>query len=123
MREEALWLMAVRQARLEPLALSGSGHERMVTGWAAASGEKKFNLFERIARFGDILEDREADHRDRTPFALSQFGRRHQAVASGEGSAHNLTPLVPTDGGVGREAGEQWPGDGGDHPRFPGAKK
>src|SRR5208283_3674660 len=62
-----------------------------------------------IARFGAILK-READHRDRTPLALSQFGCRHQAVASGEGSAHNLTPLVPTDGGVGREAGEQWPG-------------
>ena len=50
------------------------------------------------------------NHRGRTPLALSQFGCRHQAVASGEGSAHNLTPLVPTDGGVGREAGEQWPG-------------
>ena len=62
-----------------------------------------------IARFGAILK-READHRDRTPLALSQFGCRHQAVASGEGSAHNLTPLVSTDGGVGREAGEQWPG-------------
>ena len=64
----------------------------------------------KIARFGAILIYREADHRDRTPFALSQFGCRHQAVASGEGSAHGLTPLVPTDGGVGREAGEQWPG-------------
>jgi len=31
--------MAIRQARLEPLALSGSGHERMVNGEAAASGE------------------------------------------------------------------------------------
>src|SRR5208283_124505 len=41
---------------------------------------------------------------------LSQFGCRHQAVTSGEGSAHGLTPLVPTDGGVGREAVEQWPG-------------
>ena len=47
--------MAVRQARLEPLALSGSGHERMVNGWAAASGEQKFDLSEGIARFGDIL--------------------------------------------------------------------
>ena len=51
-----------------------------------------------------------ADRRDRAPFGLSQFGCRYQAVASGEGSAHNLTPPVPTDGGVGREAGEQWPG-------------
>ena len=63
-----------------------------------------------IARFGAMLK-READHRDRTPLALSQFGCRHQAVASGEGSAHNLTPLVPTDGGVGRENSGQ--GDGG----------
>jgi hypothetical protein len=32
--------MAIRQARLEPLALSASGHERMVNGWAATSGEE-----------------------------------------------------------------------------------
>src|SRR5271157_1621670 len=46
--------MAIRRARLEPLALSASGHERMVNGWAA-SGEEKFDLSEEIARFGDIL--------------------------------------------------------------------
>jgi len=40
---------------LEPLALHGSGHERMVNGRAAASGEKKFDLSEAVARFGDIL--------------------------------------------------------------------
>ena len=48
-------LMAIRQARLEPLALTASGHERMVNGWAAASGEEKFDLPAGIARFGDIL--------------------------------------------------------------------
>ncbi len=48
-------LMAIRQARREPLALTASGHERMVNGWAAASGEEKFDLPEGIARFGDIL--------------------------------------------------------------------
>src|SRR5208283_5127799 len=37
-REQALRHMASRQARLEPLALSASGHERMVNGRAAASG-------------------------------------------------------------------------------------
>jgi hypothetical protein len=47
--------MANRQARLEPLVLSASGHERMVNGRAAASGEKKFDLSEAVARFGDIL--------------------------------------------------------------------
>ena len=39
-REESLRLAAIRKARLEPLALSASGHERMVNGWAAASGEE-----------------------------------------------------------------------------------
>jgi hypothetical protein len=47
---------ANRQARLEPLALSASGHERMVHGWATASGEEKFDLSAAIARFGDILK-------------------------------------------------------------------
>jgi hypothetical protein len=47
--------MAIRQPRLEPLALSVSGRERMFNGWAAASGEEKFDLSEAIARFGDIL--------------------------------------------------------------------
>ena len=47
--------MAIRQARLEPLALTASGHEGMVNGWAAASGEEKFDLPAGIARFGDIL--------------------------------------------------------------------
>ena len=47
--------MAIRRARLEPLALSASGHERMVNGWAA-SGEEKFDLSEEISRFGDILK-------------------------------------------------------------------
>ena len=47
--------MVIRQARLEPLALSVSGHERMVNGWAAVSGEEKFDSPEAIARFSDIL--------------------------------------------------------------------
>ncbi len=47
--------MAIRQARLERLALSASGHERMVNGWAAASGKKRINFSVGIAWFGDIL--------------------------------------------------------------------
>ena len=35
--------------------MSASGHERMVNGRAAASGEEKIDLPEAIARFGDIL--------------------------------------------------------------------
>jgi len=59
------------------------------SGCAAASGEQKFNLSEGIARFGDILKQGGA--------------RRCRAVASGEGSAHDLTPLGW------QTAGEQWP--------------
>ncbi len=47
--------MAIRQARLERLALSASGHERMFNGWAAASGEKRIDFSAGIAWFGDIL--------------------------------------------------------------------
>ncbi len=47
--------MCILQAGLEPLALSASGHERMVNGRAAASGEKRIDLSEQIAWFGDIL--------------------------------------------------------------------
>jgi len=50
-----LRLMAIRQARLEPLALSVSGRERMFNGWAAASEEKRFDFSARVAWFGDIL--------------------------------------------------------------------
>ncbi len=100
--------MGIRPASLEPLALSASGHERMVGGRAAASGEIRMDLSEEITwfgnilHFGDILKRRTA-RRDRVPFGLSQFGCRWMAVASGEGSAHDLTPLV------GYEAKEQWP--------------
>ena len=47
-------LMPIRQARLKPLALSASGHEKMVDGWAA-SGKKRINLSVGIAWFGDML--------------------------------------------------------------------
>ncbi len=47
--------MAIRQARLERLALRASGHERMFNGRAAASGEKRIDLSEEIAWFGNIL--------------------------------------------------------------------
>jgi len=50
-----LRLIAIRQARLEPLALGSSGFERMFNGWAAACLEEKFDFSEGIARFGGIL--------------------------------------------------------------------
>src|SRR5271157_2242799 len=43
-KEQALRLMAIRQARLEPLALSASSHERIVNGRSAASGEESIDL-------------------------------------------------------------------------------
>ena len=39
---------------LKPPALSVSGRERMVNGWAAASGEKRRDLSEEIAWFGNM---------------------------------------------------------------------
>jgi hypothetical protein len=48
--------MAIRQARLERVASSASGHERMVNGGAAASGEERFVFSAGIARFGDIMK-------------------------------------------------------------------
>ena len=47
--------MAIRQARLERLALSASGHERMVKGPTAASKEQRIDFSAGIAWFGDIL--------------------------------------------------------------------
>ena len=47
--------MGIRPARLEPLALRASGHERMVNGRSAAGEEKRIELSETIAWLGDIL--------------------------------------------------------------------
>ncbi|MGA2706374.1 MAG: hypothetical protein ABSH35_35595 [Isosphaeraceae bacterium] len=47
--------MAIRQAGLEPLALSAFGHQGMIHGRAAASGEKRIDLSEGIAWFGNML--------------------------------------------------------------------
>ena len=52
-REQALRLMVIRQARLERVASSASGHERMVNGWAAASGGERIDLSAGIAWFGE----------------------------------------------------------------------
>ena len=112
--------MGIRPARLEPLALSASGRERMVNGRAAASGEKRIDLSVGIAWFGDILK-KGAARRDRAPFGLCQFGGRCQAVASGEG----LRTTYPAGlaWGVGRETGEQWPGGRWGPPTFPGCQE
>ena len=71
-------LMAIRQARLEPLALSVSGRERMVNGWAAASGEKRIDFSAGVAWFGDILniEGSLVEIGPRSVFANSAVGVR-----------------------------------------------
>jgi len=43
-----LRLTPTRQARLEPLALSASGRERTVYGWAAASEDKRIGFFRKV---------------------------------------------------------------------------
>jgi hypothetical protein len=48
--------MAIRQAGLEPLALSASGRESMVYDPTAASEEKRMDFSVGIARFGAILK-------------------------------------------------------------------
>jgi len=55
-RGQALRLMAIRQARMERVALIASCHKRMVSGWAAVSGKgtagfvRKNRLARRILR-------------------------------------------------------------------------
>ena len=54
-RERALRLTGIRPARLKPSALIPSGHKRMVDGRVTASGEKRMDLSEEIAWFGNML--------------------------------------------------------------------
>ena len=100
-------LMAIRQAGLEPLALSASGRECMVSGPTAASEEKRIDFSVEIARFGAILRERDRSLRSGPVRSLpSAVGRRCEAVVSGEGSGHDLNPLVPA-WGAGREKNGQ----------------
>jgi hypothetical protein len=46
--EKPLRLVSIRQARLKPLALSASAHERMVNGYSAESGEEMFGFSENL---------------------------------------------------------------------------
>jgi hypothetical protein len=50
-----IFLVPESDGPFRALALSAYGHERMVNGRAAASGEKRIDLSEAIAWFGDIL--------------------------------------------------------------------
>jgi len=55
--------MAIRPARLKPLALSVSGHGRVFNG-QAASGDKRMDLSEGIAWFGNMLNFGDILNRD-----------------------------------------------------------
>ena len=56
------------------LASIATYHVRMVNGRAAASGEKKFDLSETVARFGDIVNRERPLVEIGPPFGLWQFG-------------------------------------------------
>src|SRR5208337_4999252 len=106
-RELALRLMAIRQARLEPLALSVYGRERMFNGWAAASEEKRIDFSARVAWFGDILNRRGVAHGDRAPFGLCQFVCRSGSSQRGRVCAQP-DPAGGAGAGVGRKNSGQW---------------
>jgi|SRR5271157_1238621 len=77
--------------------LGATGVERLrprENGLRSNGGERgKTDFSVGIAQFGAILKEGTA-RRDRAPFGLCQLGCRFQAVASEEGSAHDLNPLV-----------------------------
>ena len=87
-------LMGIRQARLEPLALSVSGRERMLKGWAAAGGEKRIDFSAGVAWFGDILIERGRSSRSgpvrSLPIRLSVSGSSQRGRV-----CDDLIPLVP----------------------------
>jgi len=98
--------------------------ERMVNGRAAASGEKRIDLSVGCARFGAILKERGRSSRSGPVWSLPI---RLSVAGSSQRGRFCARPSPRWSGvgrgawGVRRENGGQ--GDGGDHPRFPGAKK
>jgi len=112
MREQALRLMANRQAGLEPLALSASGRQRMLYGSTAASEDKRIDFSVGIARFGAILKGRDRSSRSgpvrSLPNRLSVSGSSQRGRVCARPD-----PAGPGVGrgawGVGRENGDQWP--------------
>ena len=90
-------LMGIRQARLERLALSASGRERMLKGWAAAGGEKRIDFSAGVAWFGDILIERGRSSRSgpvrSLPIRLSVSGSSQRGRV-----CDDLIPLVPAWG-------------------------
>ena len=92
--------MAIRQARLEALALSASGHERMVKGPMAASKDSGLiSPQESPGLAHNEIEGPLVEIGSRSVFDKSAVGL--PAVASGGGAAYDLTPLLGR--GVGRE--------------------
>ena len=95
-------MMAIPLALLELVALSASCYEAMVNGCAAASEEKKFDLSEAVARFGDIMnrDGPVVEIGPRSVFANSGGGVWQQPAE--KGAAHDLTPLVGREAWSGR---------------------
>jgi len=101
--------MAIRQARLELVALSASCHKRMVNGWSAASGKNCLICSqESPGSVNTKIEGPLVEIGSRSVFGNTAVGGR---VASGGGFAPGLTPLVwwkAAGSGVGRGASEEW---------------
>ena len=111
--------MAIRQARLERLALSASGHERMVKGPTAASKEQRIDFSAGIAWFGDILNI-EGSFVEIGPRSVFDNWRSVSDSSQWGGSSHDLTPLVRA-WSVGRENSGQV--HMGGQPGFPGCQR
>src|SRR5271157_1377898 len=94
MRGRALRLMAIRQAGLEPLALSAADRERMVYGRAVVSEEKKFDLSDTVARFGDILKKGGRSSRSGPARSLSIWRSVDGSSQRGRVCARSDPPLV-----------------------------
>ena len=78
-------MVGIRLARLEIQALSGSGHEPMVSGRVLVIGQERSDLPETIGRFGDILlwGDRIVEIGSRLIFANLVVGGRQEPAGNG----------------------------------------
>src|SRR5271157_1353718 len=91
----------------------------MVYGWAAASEDKRIDFSVGIARFGAILKERDRSSRS-GPVRFLEI-RRWVSGSSQRGRV--CARLDPAGPGVGRGAGEKWPGRRWGPTRFPGCQR
>ena len=90
-------MVSLRQAGLEPLALSASGHTRMINGRAAASEGNGLDFPPELP--GSVHYKIEGPLGQIRPIRSFAIRQSVAGSTSGGGSAHDLTPLGPADGG------------------------